>query len=236
LDRITAQRQIYVYQGFALAALLVVLLIIWLTSYGDGGNPPAPAPTAFGQWVTYGTDTGAGPNLFHKLANGKWQFIFPSKAQNASANYAYTKAPEPLKTWQTITLNYSIDGNATFGEADPSDAGTPNTRLFFWEANDTDSYFPPGSPYQFYRWWCNANVTPLKIGDDQTMSCVLQPANWGSVYGVQGADSAAATAGFNQAMKNVAYVGFTFGGQFAGHGVWTTSGNAEFTINGFSIK
>jgi hypothetical protein len=37
-------------------------------------------------------------------------------------------------------------------------------------------------------------------------------------------------------MNNVAYVGFTFGGQFAGHGVWMTSGNATFTINGISIK
>jgi hypothetical protein len=86
LERITAQRQIYLYQGLALAALLVALLLIWLTSYRGGGNPPAPAATAFGQWVTYGTDTGAGADLFHKLANGKWQFTFPSKAQNASAN------------------------------------------------------------------------------------------------------------------------------------------------------
>lgn len=240
MDKKTAQRQIYVYQGFALAALLAALLIIWLTSYGGGGNPPASAPTAFGQWVTYGSGTGAGASLFHQV-NGLWQFTFPTQASGSTANYAYTKAPGPLKAGQTFTINYSIDGNATFQPLPESGCGTQgcgpaNFRFFFWEAGDTNSYFPPGSPYQYYRWWCNANVTLLKIGDNQTMSCGLQPANWGSVYGVQGADSVAATAGFNQAMNNVAYVGFTFGGQFAGHGVWMTSGNATFTINGISIK
>jgi hypothetical protein len=73
LDRITAQRQIYIYQGFGLVTLLVALLIIWLTSYGGGGNPPAPAPTAFGQWVTYGSGTGAGASLFRQV-DGLWQY------------------------------------------------------------------------------------------------------------------------------------------------------------------
>jgi hypothetical protein len=235
LDRITAQRQIYVYQGFALAALLVALLIIWLTSYGSGGNPPAPAPTAFGQWVTYGSGTGAGAALFHQV-NGLWQFTFPTQASGSTANYAYTKAPGPLKAGQTFTINYSIDGNATFQPLPESGCGTQgcgpaNFRFFFWEAGDNLS---GQGQYAYYRWFCNAHATTLKIGDNQTMSCVVQPSSdWGSVYGASGDQ---AVAGYNQAMANVQWVGFTFGGQFAGHGVWTTSGNATFTINNISIK
>jgi hypothetical protein len=76
----------------------------------------------------------------------------------------------------------------------------------------------------------------LKAGDNQTISCVINPANWASVFGENGAHSAAAQAGFAQAVRNVAYVGFTFGGSFCGHGVWTTSGVARFPINDMSVK
>jgi hypothetical protein len=76
----------------------------------------------------------------------------------------------------------------------------------------------------------------LKAGDNQTSSCVITPANWMSVFGENGAHSTAAQSGFAQAARNVAYIGFTFGGSFFGHGVWTTSGAARFAINDMSVK
>jgi hypothetical protein len=35
---------------------------------------------------------------------------------------------------------------------------------------------------------------------------------------------------------NIAYAGFSFGGEFFGHGVWTTSGGATFTIKDFGVQ
>jgi hypothetical protein len=90
--------------------------------------------------------------------------------------------------------------------------------------------------YAYYRWWCSSRIN-LTFGENQTFSCVIDGAKWISVFGESGTTSAASQAGFAQALKNAAHVGVTFGGQmFAGHGVWTTSGNATFRISDISIK
>ena len=41
---------------------------------------------------------------------------------------------------------------------------------------------------------------------------------------------------FNAAIAKIANVGFTFGGTFAGHGVFVTGGNARFVLKQFSIS
>ena len=58
-----------------------------------------------------------------------------------------------------------------------------------------------------------------------------------SVFGENGANSAASQAGFAAALKHAAYAGASFSGKyFAGHGVWTTSGSAVFTIKSYTIQ
>jgi hypothetical protein len=232
MDRITAQHRIYVYQGFALAALLGALLIIWLTGGQRSSNPePGPynIPVAdVGQWAGFGTGTG---NNEPTIKNGA--FTFPAQASGSSVNYVYTKPAAALAQGQTFALNYSVDGDATFGVADSKDVPPAAIRLFIWEANDN---LGGAGAYAYYRWWCSSPIN-LTFGDNQTLSCVIDGAKWTSVFGESGTNSAASQAGFAQALKNVAYVGVTFGGQmFAGHGVWTTSGNATFTINSITIK
>ncbi len=226
----------YSYQGFALAALLVTLLMVWLTSSGDGANNPEPGRynipvTGVGQWANFGTGTGTRKLSITKTADGTWSFAIPAKRSGSSANYVYTK-PALLAAGQTITLRFSVDGDATFGNADSKDTGTPSLHLFIWEAGDDLS---GQGAFGYYRWWCSSGVA-LKVGDNQTISCVVNPANWLSVFGENGANSAAAQAGFAKAVRNVAYVGFTFGGSFFGHGVWTTTGAARFVINDMRVK
>jgi hypothetical protein len=229
----TEQHQIYFYQGLALATLLVALLIIWLTSYGGGGNNPEPGPynipvAGVGQWADFGSGTGTKEPT---IVNGA--FTFPARASGSSVNYVYTKPTAALAQGQTFTLNYSVDGNATFGVADSNDVPPAAIRLFIWKAGDNLS---GSGAYAYYRWWCSSPFN-LKFGAKQMFSCVIDGAKWISVFGESGTNSAASQAGFAQALKNAAYVGVTFGGQmFAGHGVWTTSGNSTFTINGISIK
>jgi hypothetical protein len=229
----TKQHQIYFYQGVALGTLLLALLITWLTSYGVGGNNPEPGryniPVAgVGQWADFGTGTGTKEP---RIMNGA--FTFPAQASGSSVNYVYTKPSVALAQGQTFTLNYSVDGNATFGVADSDDVPPAAIRLFIWKAGDNLS---GSGAYVYHRWWCSSRID-LTFGDKQTFSCVLDGAKWTSVFGESGTTSAASQVGFAQALKNAAYVGLTFGGQrFAGHGVWTTSGNARFTIIGISIK
>jgi hypothetical protein len=41
---------------------------------------------------------------------------------------------------------------------------------------------------------------------------------------------------FNTAISQLANVGFTFGGTFAGHGVYVTGGNARFILRQYSVS
>jgi hypothetical protein len=156
------QRQIYVYQGFALATLLVALLVIWLTSSGGVGNNPEPGPynipvAGLGQWAGFGTGTGTrGPTI----TNGA--FTFPAQASGSSVNYVYTKPTVALTQGQTFTLSYSVDGDASFGVADSEDALPAAMRLFIWEANDNLS---GADAYAYYRWWCNSSMN-LTFGNN----------------------------------------------------------------------
>ena len=53
-----------------------------------------------------------------------------------------------------------------------------------------------------------------------TLDTQLVPENWGSVMGKRGADNPAA---FHEAMANIARIGLTFGGGYAGHGVYAVA-------------
>jgi hypothetical protein len=220
--------------AYALVKQIVVLLVLLIAACSDT-NPQSSLydipVAAIGTWVDFGTGTGThGPSI-SKATDGSWSFVFPAKVNGRSVNYVYTK-PASFAAGQTITLAFSIDGDATFGNADPNDTGTPSLHLFIWEAGDNLS---GQGTFAYYRWWCSSGAV-LKAGNNQTISCVVNPANWSSVFGENGANSAAAQAGFAQAVRNAAYVGFTFGGSFFGHGVWTTIGAARFAINDMSVK
>jgi hypothetical protein len=213
---------------------IVFLLALLVAACSDTKPQPSPynIPVAtVGTWADFGTGTGSRRPPITKTAEGKWSFAFPAKVSGSSVNYVYTK-PASLAAGQTITLAFSIDGDATFGNADPNDSGAPSLHLFIWETGDDLS---GQSAFVYYRWWCSRGAV-LKAGDNQSIACVVNPGNWSSVFGESGANSAAAQAGFAQAARNVAYVGFTFGGAFFGHGVWTTTGSARFVINGISVK
>jgi hypothetical protein len=213
-----------------------IVFFLALVASACSGSDPQSSPynipvAAVGTWADFGTGTGSHSPPITKAVDGKWSFAFPAKVNGNSVNYVYTK-PASLSAGQTITLAFNIDGDATFGNADPSDTGTPSLHLFIWEAGDDLS---GQNAFGYYRWWCSRGAV-LTVGDNQSVACVVNPENWSSVFGESGANSVTARAGFAQAVRNVAYVGFTFGGSFFGHGVWTTTGSARFVINGVSVK
>jgi len=84
-------------------------------------------------------------------------------------------------------------------------------------------------PYK--RWW---SVTSVELHEGEfTLTASLSPDQWTSVFGQGGAE---VPNEFNAAISQVANVGFTFGGAFAGHGVYVTGGNARFILKQYSVS
>jgi hypothetical protein len=65
---------------------------------------------------------------------------------------------------------------------------------------------------QYFRWWSNGVAYKLAPGAAEPSASVTDLSQWTSVFGEKANASAAATAGFKQAMSNLGNVGFTFGG------------------------
>jgi hypothetical protein len=81
-----------------------------------------------------------------------------------------------------------------------------------------------------YRFWAPSGVT-LKLGDNQSLTSVLDPSVWTNCYGQHD------TSGFAGALENAMGIGFTFGGQkFFGHGVYVSGGNVTFKVNSFTVR
>ena len=66
-----------------------------------------------------------------------------------------------------------------------------------------------------------------------TLTVSLSPDQWTSVFGQRGAE---VPNEFNAAIPDLGNVGFTFGGTFAGHGVYVTGGNARFILKQYSLS
>jgi hypothetical protein len=166
-------------------------------------------------------------------ASGGWHFNFPSPPD--SIHYATITINRPIGG--TFSADMKVDAqNAIFNFriGDPTNTGTapPACHLFFQQQGDDLS---GSGPMQFYRWWSTPFAFVLANGA-ATLSVPLTPDKWLSVFGLRGTDSAAAQAGFAQAMAKTANVGLTFGGgSYYGHGVNVTSGTARFIMRNFSV-
>ena len=89
---------------------------------------------------------------------------------------------------------------------------------------------------EFFRWWSNPVSYTLAQGAAKLVA-PLNAAQWSSVLGKRGTDSAAATQGFEAAIADLGNVGMTFGGGcFFGHGVFVTGGTARFIATGYAVR
>ncbi len=199
--------------------LLFALALLGGCGSNGGGSSQPSYPGRLGPdsgWAAFGTGTG----LIGRLSN---PFTIPAQASGKTVNYVYT-APAGLAIGKTITLNYSVDGNATIVPLPESicggSCGPARIRLFIWgSTSDTTSD----------RWWCPVSAV-LVAGDNQTLSCVID--NTWTGTGIAGQNAQ----GFANSVTNPFAMGVTFGGMFAGHGDWTTTGTASFKINSFTIQ
>lgn len=233
------------------AALLLALLLAGCSS-GQSSPPPVQHPAQVSMNpAAWSLVYGLGANI--SAAPGGFEFSFPATSTACpdpteatttncpSVHYVMTASPL-LKVGETITMSGSIQASSDAVFNYTIDADNPTTpgghpaacRIWFQEAGDNLS---GQGPYAYYRWWANdpADVV-LENGVFSISSSLAPTQGWTSVEGELASNSAAATAGFNQAMANVASIGFTCGGgSFYGHGVNMSAGTATMIINGFEV-
>jgi hypothetical protein len=202
---------------FLIAPYLSLVVLISAIFVGAASlSSTIPIPTA-GQWVDFG---GNEPTI----SSGAFTFPGPSGV----AGYFYTKPPATIAQGQTVTLVYSIEGSTpVWGVSDPNDVPPATMHLFLWRSGDDLSC---NGAMASYRFWAPSSVT-LKLGDNQTLTSVLDPSVWTNCYGQHD------TSGFAGALENAMGIGFTFGGQnFAGHGVYLSRGSATFKVNSYTVR
>ena len=194
--------------------ITIVVLALLLTARNDEGSPAVPAPIS--HWkIAYS------PNMPARMSGtqGNWYFDFPN--QNG-VHYVYKVAPA-IRVGPTITMHFAITGKGNFVPTEGT--ATARVRLFLQQRGDT---LTAREPYK--RWWSTAYVE-LKEGDF-TLSVPVSPDQWSSVFGRRGDE---VPHEFSSAISKLGNVGFTFGGTFAGHGVYVTGGNARFILKQYSV-
>lgn len=212
---------------------LVALIILGMLLAGcsGGGSAPPSGPPA-GSCCGWEPQFSTGVVL--KPATQGFEFAFPVKPNSIH----YLVAPQggglALNPGQVITADYEITGSNPVFEYTPEPTNTcggpANVRLFIQEQGDN---LGGQGPYAYYRWWATNPLT-LLIGTF-SLSEALQPGSWSSIYGEKGDASAAAIAGFQQAISHIGNIGMTFGGGcFAGHGADLASGSATFNVRSFT--
>ena len=152
--------------------------------------------------------------------SGAWSFAFPPSEAGGHVNYVQT----PFNTTgmaNAVTITFRIESEAPEYELnDPSDKLPATVRLFFEQQND-DLVKADG------RWWAPATKYDLGSQDNSTITFVVPFTwdRWTNVYGEQDPQS------FSAALKNIGWIGVTFGGQsFAGHGAALSKGSAKYVL------
>jgi hypothetical protein len=160
----------------------------------------------------------------HPSAEGAgWSFDFP---QADGVHYVSTAINTSLVGKTTVRLTFDITGDAATIFHATQGASAAKIKLFMQRPNDDWQS-------ELNRWWSTSYVE-LGIGSF-TLIAPLRGNQWSSVLGKRGDADATAAAGFAATISNVENIGMTFGGDFAGHGVYAT-GAARFIANSYVVE
>lgn len=149
-------------------------------------------------------------------------FDFPKSVDGI--HYVIQRAPA-VQLGQTITMVFSLQGT---GKLVANEGRSPaKMRLFLQRQGDTST---ADEPYK--RWWSMAHIMLVSPGTFK-LSAVIQPKAWSSVFGAVGSS---VPADFADCIANLGHWGFTFGGDFAGHGVYAKKGRVRFVLKEYSVS
>lgn len=153
-------------------------------------------------------------------------FAFPRCSDPVSPkgpSVHYVTRPAPTRLSGTMSLTFGIVGDGALVATEGSKSA--RVRLYLQRRGDD---WAAENGTEFYRWW-STDFVELEPGR-HTLMVPLTHDRWTAVLG-KGAEGP-----FKAALQSPLYIGFTFGGQFAGHGVCATSGEARFVLRGFAVQ
>ncbi len=188
---------------------MIAKIWAWLLSL-FGKTPTAPL----------GWNIQFSPNMPAQMAglpDGTFFLDFP---QSDGVHYI-TKPASSVSLGQTISISFAIIGD---GKLIPTQGPSPaKLRLMLQQTNDTMTAAEADK-----RWW---SVPVDLVGPNEYgLTVKLTPDLWTNVFGKPGSES---LAGFQSAVSSVGNIGFTFGGMFAGHGVFA-QGPSRFVLKQFT--
>lgn len=129
----------------------------------------------------------------------------------------------PAQLGQTIRMKYTVSPGANLVATEGTAPAA--IHLFLWRRGDNLSCTGGPTGFQGYRYWSRMGA-PLTPGTHELI-VPIDVANWSDCYAQSDAGAFAATVG------NLLAVGYSFGGQFYGHGV---KGNGNFTLDSYTIQ
>lgn len=193
--------------------------LVTLTGCDENNQPQEFVPAVAGPSWTIAYSPSMPATLF-KEGDG-YYFDFPTSTDGI--DYVIERAP-PAQLWQVVTMVFLLQGTGTLL---PTEGRSPaKVRLFMQRKDDTLTADEP-----FKRWWSIAYVE-LKSPGEFTLSANIDPSKWSSVFGAVGSS---VPAEFQDCVANLAHFGFTFGGDFAGHGVYVARGSSRFILKKYDI-
>jgi len=192
---------------------------------GESSPPPPPQTVAVvtmnpGNWFFQHSPNMPASPISHPAG---WSFDFPSQD---GVHYLVHPAAGKVPTIMSASFSIEKTGDVKFVESEPCGEHNAKMRLYFQRRGDDLS-----AAKQNYRWW---SIDAFQLAEAvNSISVAIQPGNWSQVFGKSGD---AMVADFFAAASDVQAVGMTFGGCFAGHGVYVTGGSARFVATGFSVN
>jgi hypothetical protein len=197
-------------------AALVIALLLAAASAGSQQSV-AHAESASGWTIAF--SPGMPPSM--KGSEGGYYFDFPP----ADGVHYVTSAAPSVRLNQTITMRFVVVGD---GRLVPTEGNPPaRVRLFLQQRGDRMTASEP-----FKRWWSVPHVD--LIGRREfILTARLAPSQWSNVFGRNGS---ASPDEFKNCLAALGEIGFTFGGMFAGHGVYVTGGTSRFVLLSFTIS
>ena len=185
---------------------------VWSIRYSPG-MPPHPTPQTSGGWYF---DFPMSPNSVHYVLAA----VSMAASGDVDANISVTTTETPI-----FVYNLQPDNKRVY----------PAHVRFLLQQKGDDLSGKNGK--QYFRWWSNSVAYQLARGEAQLSASLADLSQWTSVLGEKANGSAAATAGFKQAIANLGNVGFSFGGGcFFGHGVRVSGGGARFAVSNYAVK
>jgi hypothetical protein len=196
-----------------------MLFLLLALAVCESGSAEPFAPTLAGPSWTIAYSRSMPPTLSGEF--GGYFFDFPTSKDGV--HYVIERAP-PVEPGQTITMAFSLAGDGKLSANEGRSAA--KVRLFIQRQGDT---LTAKEPYK--RWWSFAHVE-LVSPNTFTLSATINPSEWFSVFGAVGS---VVPNEFSDCIANLAHLGFTFGGDFAGHGVYAANGAVRFILKDYSV-